>query len=61
MYTFFSSLFKALIYPLGLACLGLLLALILQSKKRWRNILTGVALAILWLGGSRYVAKLAHH
>jgi uncharacterized SAM-binding protein YcdF (DUF218 family) len=56
MYTFFSSLFKALIYPLGLACLGLLLALILQSKKRWRNILTGVALAILWLGGSRYVA-----
>jgi uncharacterized SAM-binding protein YcdF (DUF218 family) len=53
MFVFLSKLLPLLVFPLGLACLLLIVALI--WKRAWRP-LVALALAVLWLGSSRYVA-----
>jgi uncharacterized SAM-binding protein YcdF (DUF218 family) len=45
-----------LFYPLGLACIILILALILKKYPKWRQGLTITALIILWLGSNRWVS-----
>lgn len=61
MFVFFSKLLPALVYPLGLACVLVLLALFLTGRKRVQRILLVGALLLLWVGGNRWVAAgLAH-
>jgi uncharacterized SAM-binding protein YcdF (DUF218 family) len=43
-------------YPLGLACLLMLVALWLRGRTRWQTLAIVAALASLWLGGNRLVA-----
>lgn len=68
MFLFLSKLLPLLVYPLSLACLILGLALILRrtestqrrtestQRRRWVPGLLLAALALLWLGGNRWVA-----
>jgi|YelNatPaOPRAMG01_1025707.scaffolds.fasta_scaffold02494_21 uncharacterized SAM-binding protein YcdF (DUF218 family) len=58
MFIFLSKFLPLFVYPAGLACLLLILALVLRRKTRWRNALTAFALAALWIGGNRWVATL---
>lgn len=52
---YLSKLLPLLVYPLGLSCVLLGAALIVQRNPRWQTRLVGVTLAILWLGGNRIV------
>jgi uncharacterized SAM-binding protein YcdF (DUF218 family) len=56
MFLFFSKLLPTLVYPLGLACILILLAIFLHRKRNWQSGLLLVALALLWLGGNRWVS-----
>lgn len=56
MFVFLSKLLPIFVYPLGLACLLILLALAFSHRRRWRTGLLASALALLWLGGNRWVA-----
>ncbi len=53
VFVFLSKLLPLFVFPLGLACLLLILALLLARARRLAIVL---ALVILWLGSSRYVA-----
>ena len=53
VFVFLSKLLPLLVFPLGLACLLLILALLWARARRLAIVL---ALVILWLGSSRYVA-----
>ncbi len=53
VFVFLSKLLPLFVFPLGLACLLLLLALLWTRARRVAMIL---ALVLLWLGSSRYVA-----
>lgn len=55
MFVFLSKLLPLLIYPLGLACVFIALALALR-RVRWRRAALIAALLCLWLGGNRWVA-----
>lgn len=55
MVLFLSKFLPLLIYPLGLASLCLVLALILRRQRSWQTTLLVVAFAVLWLGGNRFV------
>ncbi|MDI6693416.1 MAG: YdcF family protein [Anaerolineales bacterium] len=55
MFVFLSKLLPLLIYPLGLACIFIFLALTLRRANRQRVALIA-ALLCLWLGGNRWVA-----
>lgn len=56
MFVFLSKLLPPFIYPLGLACLLILLALLLQRRAGWQQAVLILALLVLWAGGSRWVA-----
>ncbi len=56
MFVYLSKLLPLLVYPLGLACILLVTALIFHKKPRWRNGLLMAAIAILWLGSNRWVS-----
>lgn len=56
MFVYLSKLLPLLIYPLGLACLIILLVLILDRQYNWHRGLAITALAILWLGSNRWVS-----
>jgi uncharacterized SAM-binding protein YcdF (DUF218 family) len=57
MFLFLSKLLPLFIYPLGLACLLLLLALATLWKRRWLSALSILlALAVLLAGGNGWVA-----
>ena len=56
MFVYLSKLLPLLVYPLGLACLILILVLILEQHKKWRRGLLIAALALLWLGSNRWVS-----
>ncbi len=56
MFVFFSKFLPLLIYPLGLACLLMLLSLILRIPSSWRKRLVAFEFILLWLGGNRWVA-----
>src|SRR5215211_2260810 len=55
MLLFLSKFLPLLIYPLGLACVILVLALIVQRRRSWQTGLIVLAFALLWLGGNRFV------
>lgn len=55
MSVFISKLLPLLVYPLGLVCIFIILALVLRAEKP-RRLALAVALLILWIGGNRWVA-----
>ncbi len=57
MFVFFSKLLPLLVYPLGLTCLLLLLALVLIGKRPgWARGVIVAALAVLFLGSNQGMA-----
>ncbi|GAP14802.1 uncharacterized conserved protein [Longilinea arvoryzae] len=56
MFVFLSKLLPLFVYPLGLTCLLLVLALILNRHKRLRAALIVSGLVILYLASNRWVA-----
>ena len=56
MLQFLSKLLPSLVYPLGLASLLILGSIFLSRRARLQRILLAVALALLWIGGNRWVA-----
>ncbi len=56
MFVYLSKLLPLLVYPLGLAAIFLVLALILDKRRAWRRGLMIAALALLWLGSNRWVS-----
>jgi uncharacterized SAM-binding protein YcdF (DUF218 family) len=56
MLIFLSKFLPPFIYPLGLACVLIGLALLLWRRSGWQRALLVVALLLLWLGGNRWVA-----
>lgn len=57
MFVFLSKFLPLLIYPLGLACLLIILALVFSKHRRLRTAVLWAALALLWLGGNRWVSS----
>ncbi|HEY9087648.1 MAG TPA: YdcF family protein [Anaerolineaceae bacterium] len=55
MFIFLSKFLPLLVYPLGLACILLIFVLLLRKHPRLRTTLVVFALAVLWLGGNRWV------
>ena len=56
MILFLSKLLPLFVYPLGLACIILLITLFLKTGTKWKEISIAVAFALLWLGGNRWVS-----
>jgi uncharacterized SAM-binding protein YcdF (DUF218 family) len=56
MFYILSKFLPLLIYPIGLACVLLGVALWLRRRPKWRTALIATALAVLWLGSNRIVA-----
>lgn len=56
MFLFFSKLLPNFVYPLGLSCLLVLLAIILSRRQALQRPLLAVALLLMWVGGNRWVA-----
>jgi uncharacterized SAM-binding protein YcdF (DUF218 family) len=56
MFFVLSKLLPPFIYPLGMACLLILLSLWLRKRARWRTATLLSALALLWLGGNRLLS-----
>ncbi len=57
MFVFLSKFLPLLVYPIGLASILILFALILSEKRRARNAFLGLALLLLWVGGNRWVSS----
>ena len=57
MAIFLSKFLPLFIYPVGLACLLLLLALIVWKKQRLAKYLIIVTFTLLFIGGNRYVSS----
>jgi uncharacterized SAM-binding protein YcdF (DUF218 family) len=57
VFVFLSKLLPQFIYPLGLIAGLLILALIFQRRRTWQIAVLVLALAVLWLGGNRWVAS----
>ena len=55
MFFYLSKLLPLLVYPLGMACVLLAVALLVRRDSRWQTRLVAVTLALLWLGGNRIV------
>jgi uncharacterized SAM-binding protein YcdF (DUF218 family) len=56
MTLFFSKLLPLFVYPLGLACIILLITLFLKTGTKWIKIGISVAFSQHWLGGNRWVS-----
>jgi uncharacterized SAM-binding protein YcdF (DUF218 family) len=56
VFYFLSKFLPLFIYPLGLACVLLVLALLVRRRSRWSTVLIAVALATLWLGSNQLVS-----
>ena len=56
MFVFLSKLLPILVYPLGLACLLILLAVFLRGRARLQRAALLAALLLLWVGGNRWAA-----
>lgn len=57
MFVFLSKFLPLLIYPLGLACVLIILALVFSKRRRVRTAALWAALIVLWLGGNRWVSS----
>ncbi len=58
MFLFLSKFLPLFVYPLGLACGLMVLALLLYRRQSWSRATLILALVLLWLGGNRWVATL---
>lgn len=56
MLFYLSKFLPLFVYPLGMACVLLTLALLVRRSSQWQTRLIAVTLALLWLGGNRLVA-----
>jgi len=56
MFVYLSKLLPLFVYPLGLACIILLVWLLLKKKRRSYNGLVIAAILLLWLGSNRWVS-----
>lgn len=56
MFIFLSKFLPPLLYPLGLACLSILVALLLQKRPRLQRGVLLLALSLLWVGSNRWAA-----
>ncbi len=56
MFVFLSKILPPLIYPVGLACVFLIVALVFYQRPRLGRIAILVSFLLLWLGGNRLVA-----
>lgn len=56
MFLYLSKFLPLLFYPLGLACIFILIALIIRHT-RWQRVLLVTALLLLYLGGNKWVAS----
>lgn len=56
MFVYLSKLLPLFVYPLGLACIMLILALLFKKQRRNRAGLIIAALLLLWLGSNRWVS-----
>lgn len=56
MFVYLSKLLPLFVYPLGLACIILLVWLLLKKKRRSYNGLVIAAVLLLWLGSNRWVS-----
>lgn len=57
MFIFLSKFLPLFIYPLGLACVFMLAAVLFWRKRNFAKVLLVSALAILFIGGNRYLAN----
>jgi uncharacterized SAM-binding protein YcdF (DUF218 family) len=56
MFVFLSKFLPPLVYPLGLACILILVALLLARRVAWQRAVLILALCFLWLGSNNWVA-----
>ena len=56
MFVYLSKLLPLLVYPLGLSCIVLILALALKKRPKWRQGLLIGILLLLWLASNRWVS-----
>lgn len=56
MFVFLSKVLPPLVYPIGLVCALILAGILLRKRKRLQTVLLAAALALLVIGGNRYVA-----
>jgi len=56
MFVFLSKFLPLFFYPLGLACILLIFALLLRKKERTRNILITISIGILWLSSTSLIS-----
>lgn len=56
MFIFLSKFLQQFAYPLGMVFCLLALALVLQRRRRWQNVVLGLALFLLFLSGNRWTA-----
>lgn len=56
MFYFLSKFLPLLVYPLGMTCLLLVLAVFLRYRPIWLTRVLVLALLVLWLGGNRIVS-----
>ena len=56
MFVYLSKILPLFVYPLGLACILILLAIIFEYRRKWRKGLLISALVILFLGSNRWVS-----
>lgn len=57
MFVFLSKFLPLLIYPLGLSCIFIILALVLSKRPRMKSAALWAALIVLWIGGNRWVSS----
>lgn len=58
MFFFVSKFLPLFVYPLGLACVLLSLALWVRRRPHWQTRIIVVALALLWIGSNRIVTMM---
>jgi uncharacterized SAM-binding protein YcdF (DUF218 family) len=56
MFVFLSKFLPLLFYPLGTACVCLILVLVFKRRPRLKTALVIMSLVVLWLGGNRWIA-----
>jgi len=56
MFIFLSKFLPVLVYPIGLACILLIISLFMRERRRAETILVLTALVVLWVGGNRWVS-----
>jgi uncharacterized SAM-binding protein YcdF (DUF218 family) len=57
MFVFLSKFLPQFVYPLGLVSLLLIAALVLGKRTRLRNGILIACLALVWIGGNRWIAN----